>query len=86
MVLKLDIGWKLQLFYTGELAICFSILAHHQTVTDWHVFQRRLKPRFAVRRDGRNDCPLTYKIVIGDDTKAAARQSPNCIKKTKKIK
>ena len=45
-----------------------------------------VKPRFAMRRDGRNDCPLTYKIVIGEDTKAAARQSPNCIKKQKKIK
>ena len=38
----------------------------------------------AVRRDGRNDCPLTYKIVIGDDTKAAARQSPNCIQQSHK--
>ena len=28
---------------------------------------------------------LTVNKCIGDDTKAATRQSPNCIKKTKKI-
>jgi len=35
---------------------------------------------------GKSEAEVTNNKCIGDDTKAAARQSPNYIKRTKKIK